>query len=140
MARAAPRTLGAFALSAMLTLCGGAARAQASVVVIAHPGLVLETDDVADIYAGDKQLARSVRLVPVDNAEQQANFLAACLKIELARYRSAWTRKTFRDGVPAPALRATDADVADFVRRVPGAVGYVRASAPNGVVVVATCP
>jgi hypothetical protein len=48
------------------------------------------------------------------------------------KYSSAWTKKSFRDGLTPPAMKSGDAEVIDFVKRNPGAVGYV-SSAPSGV-------
>ncbi len=117
----------------VLTLALGAA-AQAQ-VVISHPSTTLSAEDVRDVFLGEKQLAGSVKLQPVDNAAEQASFLAKFLSMEPAKYSSAWAKKAFRDGVTAPPLKNTDSDVVDFVKRTPGGVGYVK-SAPAGVNVV----
>ena len=98
----------------------------ADFVVITHPGLTLSADDIKDVYIGQMQMAGSIRLVPVDNGPAQEAFLARVVRMEIGRYNTAWIKKAFRDGVSAPALKAGDAEVLDFVRRTPGAVGYIR--------------
>ena len=98
----------------------------ADYVVITHPGLTLSADDIKDVYIGQMQMAGSIRLVPVDNGAAQEAFLARVVRMEVGRYNTAWIKKAFRDGVSAPALKASDAEVLEFVRRTPGAVGYVR--------------
>ena len=98
----------------------------ADYVVITHPGLTLSADDIKDVYIGQMQMAGSIRLVPVDNGAAQEAFLARVVRMEVGRYNTAWIKKAFRDGVSAPALKAGDAEVLEFVRRTPGAVGYVR--------------
>ena len=98
----------------------------ADYVVITHPGLTLSADDIKDVYIGQMQMAGSIRLVPVDNGAAQEAFLARVVRIEVGRYNTAWIKKAYRDGVSAPALKAGDAEVLEFVRRTPGAVGYVR--------------
>ena len=98
----------------------------ADYVVITHPGLTLSADDIKDVYIGQMQMAGSIRLVPVDNGAAQEAFLARVVRMEVGRYNTAWLKKAFRDGVSAPALKAGDAEVLEFVRRTPGAVGYVR--------------
>jgi|SRR5882672_6390664 len=118
----------------LLALTLGAAQAQ--VVVICHPATTLSGDDVRDVFLGEKQLAGTVKLQPVDNAAEQVGFLNKFLSMEPAKYSSAWAKKAFRDGVTAPPVKASDSDVVDFVKRTPGGVGYVR-SAPAGVNVVA---
>ena len=108
----------------------------ADYVVITHPGLTLSADDIKDVYIGQMQMAGSIRLVPVDNGAAQEAFLARVVRMEVGRYNTAWLKKAFRDGVSAPALKAGDAEVLEFVRRTPGAVGYVRVVAAGVNVVV----
>ena len=108
----------------------------ADYVVITHPGLTLSADDIKDVYIGQMQMAGSIRLVPVDNGPTQEAFLARVVRMEVGRYNTAWIKKAYRDGVSAPALKAGDAEVLEFVRRTPGAVGYVRVVAAGVNVVV----
>jgi hypothetical protein len=109
--------------------------AQAQVVVICHPSVTLSADDVRDVFLGEKQLSGAIKLQPVDNAVELASFLTKFLSMEPAKYSSAWAKKAFRDGITAPPLKTSDADVVEFVKRTPGGVGYVK-SAPTGVSVV----
>lgn len=103
--------------------------------VIANPSLDISAGDVKDVFLGEKQMAGSVKLVPVDNASQQDQFLPAVVGMDAAKYQGMWTKKSFRDGVNAPAVKGSDAEVAAFVKATPGAVGYV-GSAPGGVKVL----
>jgi hypothetical protein len=105
-------------------------------VVITNPTVTLSGDDVRDVYLGEKQVAGSVRLVPVDNASAQAAFLAQVIKLDATKYATAWTKKSFRDGLTAPPVKANDAEVIDFVKRTPGGVGYVGSAPAGGVNVV----
>jgi ABC-type phosphate transport system substrate-binding protein len=105
------------------------------VVVISHIGITLSANDVRDIFLGDKQFAGSTKLTPVDNAALQENFLETIIRMPGAKYASTWTKRAFRDGLTAPAVKSGDASVIEFVKRTPGAVGYV-SSAPAGVNVV----
>lgn len=107
----------------------------ADVVVISHPGTSISAGDVKDVFLGEKQFASGTKLVPVDNASLQDNFLSKFLDMAASKYTSAWTKKSFRDGLTPPAMKSGDAEVIDFVKRTPGAVGYV-SSAPSGVNVV----
>lgn len=109
--------------------------ALADVFVIAHPSVQLATGDVRDVFVGDKQFAGSVKLIPVDNAPAQEQFLSKALKMEGAKYNSAWTKKSFREGLNPPAIKSGDAEVVEFVKKTPGAVGYVTGQ-PSGVTVV----
>jgi hypothetical protein len=119
----------------MLALCGAAAAAE--IVVISNSGGKISAADVRDVYLGEKQFADSVKLVPVDNGVLQADFLAKAIKMEFGRYNTAWTKKSFRDGIAAPPVKSGDAEVIEFVKRTPGAVGYV-SSHPGGVNMVGT--
>lgn len=107
--------------------CAGllAAPAFADVYVIANPNVALAADDVRDVFLGDKQLAGGTKLVPVDNAAAQPEFLQKVLKLDAARYNAIWVKKGFRDGLNAPPVKNTDAEVIAIVRGTPGAIGYV---------------
>jgi hypothetical protein len=129
------RSLCATALAALAAVICAPAAAD-SLVVITHPSVTLAADDVRDVFLGEKQLAGNVKLVPVDNAAAQAAFLAEVVKLDAAKYSTTWTKKSFRDGLNPPPVKATDAEVTDFVKRTPGAVGYVTVAPAGGVNVV----
>lgn len=93
--------------------------------VIGHADVSLSASEVKEVYLGDKQLAGSVKLVPVDNAGAQAQFLEKAIKMDAGKYSSFWTKKTFRDGINPPAVKGSDAEVVSFVKATAGAVGYV---------------
>jgi ABC-type phosphate transport system substrate-binding protein len=93
--------------------------------IIANPTITLNASEVRDVFLGDKQFAGQTKLVPVDNASAQAEFAAKVLQIEITRYTSVWTKKAFREGLNAPALKGSDAEVIAFVKATPGAIGYV---------------
>ena len=93
--------------------------------VIAHPSVSLTSDEIRDVFLGEKQLFGDLRLVPVDNSAIQAEFLSRVLQSDLQKYSARWTKKSFREGLAAPAVKGSDAEVTAFVKRTPGAVGYV---------------
>jgi hypothetical protein len=103
------------------------APAAADLYVVANAGLSLSAEDVRDAYLGDKQIAGGTKLVPLDNAAQQKEFLERALKLDGAKYNAIWIKKGFRDGLNAPAVKAGDAEVIAAVRGTPGGVGYVSA-------------
>ena len=123
-------------LAAAALLASTPASSLADGVVIANPGLNLTAGDIRDVFTGEKQLAGSTRLVPIDNAAAQADFLTKVLKMDPTKYQTTWTKKSFRDGVTAPAVKATDAEVVEFVKRSPGGIGYITGGAPSGVTIV----
>ena len=113
----------------------GAGAARADVYLIGHPALQLSAEDAADAFTGEKQLAGAVKLVPMDNAAAQEEFLAKVLHMNAAKYSTLWAKKAFRDGLTAPPVRGNDLEVARLVRTTPGALGYVSAP-PQGVTVI----
>jgi ABC-type phosphate transport system substrate-binding protein len=120
--------------AALAAGCSSGAHAN-DVYVIANAELDLSPEEVKEIFLGEVQFAGSLKLQPVDNAGAQGEFLARVLKMSGSKYQGAWTKKAFRDGLNAPPLKASDAEVLSFVRSNPGAIGYVSA-APAGVRVV----
>lgn len=122
-----------YVLASMLVLTGAVRAGE----VIAHPSVRLDTADVRDVYLGERQLSGDLRLVPVDNLGAQEEFLAAILQTNLRSYQARWTRKTFREGVRAPLVKGSDAEVSSYVRATPGAIGYISGSAGAGVIVLA---
>jgi hypothetical protein len=112
----------AIALGLLLAAAGPARGGE----VIAHQSVRLSPDDVRDVFLGERQLAAGVRLVPVDNSVAQTEFLSKVLQTDEQKYYARWTRKSFREGITAPALKGSDAEVIAFVKSTPGAIGYVR--------------
>jgi hypothetical protein len=114
--------LTALALGLGASLLGTAALAGE---VVANASVTLSAEEVKDAFLGDKQLAGTVKLVPVDNAAQQADFVAKVLQTDATKYAARWTKKAFREGLTVPAVKGSDAEVLAFVKATPGAVGYV---------------
>jgi hypothetical protein len=69
----------------------------------------------------------------VDNSSAQAEFLARVVKLDAAKYDSLWTKKSFRDGLNPPPVKASDAEVIAVVKANPNAVGYLSTPPPAGV-------
>jgi ABC-type phosphate transport system substrate-binding protein len=103
--------------------------------VIAHPSVSLSAHEIRDVFLGEKQLAGGLRLVPVDNSGIQSEFLSKVLQTDARKYTARWTKKSLREGLAAPALMGSDAEVTAFVKSTPGAVGYVTRDA-QGVMVL----
>jgi len=125
----------------VILLCAGVATAVpatsvADVYVIANPTATVSAGDIKDIFLGEKQLSGATKLAPVDNSAAQTEFLAKVMQLDSVKYDSLWTKKSFRDGVNPPALKASDADVINAVKASPGGVGYVTSAPPPGVTVV----
>ena len=56
------------------------------VYVIAHPDTKISAELVRDIYIGEKQFAGDIKLIPLDNAIAQSEFLGKVLKLDQTRY------------------------------------------------------
>jgi len=93
--------------------------------VIAHPSVEIDVDEIRLVFLGEKQLAGRLKLTPVDNLPARARFLEKVLQTDERKYEARWVRKAFREGLTAPAVKGSDAEVISFVRSTPGAVGYV---------------
>jgi hypothetical protein len=122
-----------------LAICGPSLCAPVfaeELLVITHPAIRLSPEDVRDVFLGEKQIAGGVKLHPVDNAAAQPTFLVQVMKLDPAKYSASWTKKAFRQGLNPPPVKANDAEVIEYVKRVPGAVSYVTISPGAGVNIV----
>jgi hypothetical protein len=100
-------------------------------LVIAHPSVDLNAEEIRLVFLGEKQLVGQLRLVPVDNLAARARFLEKVLQTDARKYEARWLRKAFREGLTAPSAKGSDAEVLSFVRSTPGAVGYVETATPG---------
>jgi hypothetical protein len=123
-------------LGAAALLVAMPSMARADVYVIVNSSLTLVANDIRLIYTGDKQFLGTQKIKPVDNHSAQSEFLGTVLALNPGRYDSLWVMKSFRDGLVAPGLKATDADVIAYVQATPGAIGYVTTAPPPGTVVL----
>lgn len=122
-------------LAVFLCIVGCGNLARADLVVVCNSTLNLDEVEIKEVFLGGKQFSNGIKLVPVDNAAAQEEFLAKVLQMNSVKYATLWTKKSFRDGTRQPSQKIADTDVLDFVRRTPGGVGYVR-SIPSGVKVI----
>jgi hypothetical protein len=119
----------------LLAAFSGASRADQ--FVIANPSVNVADDEIREVYLGEKQFAGAQKLLPVDNTAVQGLFLSRVLRMTAAKYETAWIKKSFREGLAIPQVRSSNIETIEFVRRTPGAVGYITADKPpTGVVVV----
>jgi hypothetical protein len=125
-----------FAVEAMLALALSVPLGAVAGEVIAHPSVRIDPADVRDVYLGERQLAGDLRLMPADNLAAHEHFLAAILQTTVRSYEARWKRKTFREGLPPPPMKGSDAEVMSYVRSTPGAIGYLAGTAGPGVIVL----
>ena len=119
----------------LLLLASQAANAAGEVVVISNSTITVSADEVRDIFLGEKQFAGSTKLVVIDNAAVQSGFLAKIMHMDAEKYNGIWTKKSLRDGLTPPAVRSGDAEVIEYIKQTPGAIGYV-STTPAGVKVI----
>jgi len=120
---------------AMLSLAPFQGAIAGDAVVISNKGTIISASEIRDVFFGEKQFAGDTKIIVIDNKSAQKNFLKKYLKVDLNKYNNIWTKKSFRDGLNPPALKANDADTLEYVKQTPGAVGYVSGST-SGVNVV----
>jgi hypothetical protein len=99
--------------------------ANADVYVISNPSVDITVADIRGVFIGERLLATGVKLAPVDNAAAQAEFLNKVMLLELSAYNAIWVKKGLNDGLNPPDMKASDAEVILYVRKTPGAIGYV---------------
>ena len=118
---------------------GGAGLAYAAnaadVYVISNEAVRLAPGELREVFLGERQFASGRRLVPLDNASLQKDFIGRVVGIDPAKYSTVWAKKGFREGINPPDLKSGDQDVIATVRATPGAIGYV-STVPAGVHVV----
>ncbi|MBI3480458.1 MAG: phosphate ABC transporter substrate-binding protein [Nitrosomonadales bacterium] len=119
----------------LLVLLAAQSASAGDVVVISNPGTTISAGEVKDVFLGEKQFAGSIKLIPVDNSAAQGAFLSKFIEMDTAKYNGIWTKKSFRDGLTPPPVKTSDAEVVEYVKRTPGAVGYVGGN-PSGVNIV----
>ena len=124
----------AAALVALLS--GRPAIAGDTVYVICNPSVHLSMQDLRDVFLGERQFAGSVKLAPADNRAVQSAFLERVLMMASSKYATSWTKKSFRDGVNPPPVKAGDAEAIEYVRRQQGACSYSTTPPGAGVEIV----
>jgi hypothetical protein len=112
------------------------AAAAGDVIVICNSGVTLLPGEVRDVFIGEKSFAGAVKLAPADNGAAQAAFLEKVLRLDVAKYASIWTKKSFRDGANPPPVKSSDAEAIAYVKQTPGGCSYVAIAPGIGVTVV----
>jgi hypothetical protein len=129
------RHLPVLLLGAALAVWASAAAAS-DVFVICSSGVTLLAGEVRDVFIGEKSFAGAVKLAPADNGAAQAAFLEKVLRLDVAKYASIWTKKSFRDGANPPPVKSSDAEAIAYVKQTPGGCSYVATAPGTGVTVV----
>ena len=122
-------------LAALLAAASTAVLA-AELYIVAGAEVQLSSAEVRAAFLGERQFAGNILLRVVDNRAARASFVNRVLGMDVTHYETHWTRKSFREGLHPPEMRSSDRDVLSYIRKHPGALGYVH-SAPSGANVLA---
>jgi hypothetical protein len=104
--------------------------------VIAHPSIRLSADEIRAVFLGEKRIAGGVRLTPVDNRAERAEFVSQVLQTDETTYFARQAHRGFRQRGNAHVDLRDDDEVIAYVRATPGAIGYIGRSASEGVAVL----
>ena len=106
------------------------------VVNATNPVARLTRDQVSRIFLRKiNQWDNHQPVLPVDQAADspvRRTFTKEIHGRTIAAIQTWWQQQTFAGVGVAPPERATDAEVLDYVRRYPNAIGYVRTGVPVG--------
>lgn len=121
-------------LAALLALYGRPVQAQEVVVVVndANPVSALTVDKASQMFL--KKLTKwdygvAVQPVDLDNGQTRERFSKKVHKRSSTAVRSYWQQQIFAGKNVPPSEKQTEADVLEYVRAHPGAIGYVSAKA-----------
>ena len=101
-------------------------------LVIASPLIpesTISVKELSDIYIMKKQYwSNGIRIIPVNREVTSAareKFSKAVFNLSPQQMADYWNRLRFQGKLP-PTVQPTDEGVLNFVRSIPGAIGYVR--------------
>lgn len=116
----------------LFALLAQAARAEEAFVVVAHtsaPGSQIKRETLAAAFL--KQITRwsdGSAITPVDQSTRapvRASFSQAVLRQPVVSIQNYWMQQIHNGRGLPPQVKNSDADVAAYVAKTPGAVGYV---------------
>jgi ABC-type phosphate transport system substrate-binding protein len=121
-------------------------KAQNSFIIIANKNNTvtsLSKKEISDLFLKKKtKWADGTTVAPVDlnaNSKTREDFSQQIHGKGTSAIRSFWQQAAFSGTASAPPEKASDAEVIDFVKKNPGAIGYVPASAnTDGVKTIST--
>ncbi|MFZ5519749.1 MAG: hypothetical protein ACOZD0_00945 [Pseudomonadota bacterium] len=131
------KALATLAVGAELLLATGTAQAAGPVVIVGHASVrKLDAAALRRIYTGKAVEVEGVRVAPVNASPGlplRQRFLSDYLETAEDEYVAYWTvRRYVGKGTPPAELRSA-AEIADYVSRTPGAIGYLEESdVPRG--------
>jgi hypothetical protein len=121
----------ASAVAAALVLGVQPASAQISVVVAAGNNVAVTATQASDMFGGVRTVWPSgakVQIVDQAGTATGRAFYIKCVKRPPTIVHATWTRLSLSGQAIAPKTAASDADVKEAVRKLPGAIGYIASS------------
>jgi hypothetical protein len=96
----------------------------------AGPLTEITETDIRDIYLGHIRFLKGFKVVPIHYREGPVKdaFLSSLVGMTSREYRRYWTRKSFKEGVPAPASQRSFKQIISSVKFIAGAIGYLPVS------------
>jgi ABC-type phosphate transport system substrate-binding protein len=113
--------------------------AMAQISVIGHPDVIAKptADEVSEIFGGTiRAWPSGAKIYVADQSESEVGhlFYETVVKRPMSTVRMHWIQLILSGQAVAPRRMSSDMAVLEFVRRTPGAVGYVRAASLDGTV------
>lgn len=132
-------------LSAVLLLFAFSTSLLADLAVVTHPDTEVESigrSELINIFMGRyRRMPSGETALPVDFDPLRARFYRALLDKDLAEIDSYWARLLFSGQTPPPVRMRREAEALDYLRRHPGALGFLDAdSVPADLKVVMRLP
>ena len=131
------RTLTLIAATVAAALTASTARAQSFAVIVneKNPVTAVSLDQLSALFLKKEKWTSRAPVAPVDLRKQsplRAEFTEVVHRRSAPAIASYWQQQIFSGERVPPPEKASDAEVIEFVRRNPGAIGYVSFTADLG--------
>ena len=128
-------TLVAAMVAAVISAAPAGAQTFAVIVNESNPVAAVSLDQLSAIFLKKAKWAGRMTTAPVDLRKQsplRAEFTQTVHNRSMPAVASYWQQQIFSGERVPPPEKATEAEVIEFVRRTPGAIGYVSFTADLG--------
>lgn len=131
-----PRAIFAFILFAAL-LSPVISLADGAVIIVNRDvsSSSLSSDDVRQIFLGNKtswENGEKIVFVVQEKTETADAFLKTFVKKSASQYDNFWKKQVFTGKGKAPQSFSSETELAEFISKTPGAIGYVSSGASTG--------
>src|SRR5579863_575612 len=100
-----------------------------------HPLTRLTVIELAEIYRGQEEVVKGVRINPLDHNDAQdirSAFLNKVMRMNPEVYINYWNHRLFQEGGTPPLVKTDAGEVIRTVREKEGAIGYIWSSETAG--------